>query len=124
MRAASCVLACWNMMIPYLCPDLPERQRAALHELVKTPLVYTSVAIRNWRAFAALGIARVYAQAATIVHSASTRRSILAPIAAQRSPDEPMLVHMTRTPCRPGLRSACPEPTGSGRSVVDQLRNV
>jgi spermidine dehydrogenase len=38
------------MVIPYLCPDLPERQKAALHALVKTPLVHTSVAIRNWRA--------------------------------------------------------------------------
>src|SRR6516162_9660172 len=26
-RANHCVLACWNMMIPYLCPQLPERQK-------------------------------------------------------------------------------------------------
>ena len=25
------VLASWNMMIPYLCPELPEAQKAALH---------------------------------------------------------------------------------------------
>ncbi len=31
VRGASCVLACWNMMIPYLCPDLPTRQKEALH---------------------------------------------------------------------------------------------
>jgi hypothetical protein len=24
------VLACWNMVIPYLCPELPETQKAAL----------------------------------------------------------------------------------------------
>ena len=44
-RAKGCVLASWNMMIPYLCPELPDAQKAALHELVKTPLVYTSVAV-------------------------------------------------------------------------------
>ena len=56
--ARQCVLACWNMMIPYLCPELPEAQKAALHELIKTPLVYVSVALKNWRAFQRLGIQR------------------------------------------------------------------
>src|SRR5262245_16153578 len=31
VRAGACVLACWNMAIPYLCPDLPEKQKEALH---------------------------------------------------------------------------------------------
>ena len=44
VRAQSCVLACWNMMIPYLCPELPEPQKEALRSLVKTPLIYASVA--------------------------------------------------------------------------------
>ena len=47
VQAKACVLASWNMMIPYLCPELPAPQKAALHELVKTPLVYTSVALRD-----------------------------------------------------------------------------
>ncbi len=49
VRAKDCVLASWNMMIPYLCPELPAAQKAALHKLIKTPLVYTSVALRNWQ---------------------------------------------------------------------------
>ncbi|MGG2377478.1 spermidine dehydrogenase, partial [Salmonella enterica] len=48
-----------NMIIPYIIPDLPEPQKAALHELVKEPLVYVSVALDNWRAFAKAGISRV-----------------------------------------------------------------
>ena len=44
------------MIIPYLTPELPEQQKQALHALVKTPLVYTSVAIRNSRAFDKLGV--------------------------------------------------------------------
>ena len=39
------------MMIPYLCPELPAGQKKALHGLVKTPLVYTSVALPDWQAF-------------------------------------------------------------------------
>jgi hypothetical protein len=39
----------------------PEAKKTALRSLVKTPLVYTSVALRNWRAFHRLGIAGVKA---------------------------------------------------------------
>src|SRR5579864_6448210 len=61
VRARACVLACWNMMIPYLCPELPQQQKEALRYLVKTPLIYANVALRNWKAFKALGIASAYA---------------------------------------------------------------
>lgn len=103
VRAKCCVLACWNMMIPYLCPDLPEAQKAALHSLVKTPLVYTSVAIRNWQAFVRLGISRVYAPGC--YHSSFSLNPIvdIGDYRSPRSPDEPTLIHMTRTPCQPGL---------------------
>jgi spermidine dehydrogenase len=103
VRGACCLLACWNMMIPYLCPDLPDRQKEALHSLVKTPLVYTSVALRNWRAFTNLGIAQVYSPGC---YHSTFRLNPTVDIGryqSQRSPDKPILVHMVRTPCQPGL---------------------
>jgi spermidine dehydrogenase len=60
-RARGVVMACYNMVIPYLCPELPAPQKDALHALVKSPLVYTSVALRDWRAFDELKLHRVYA---------------------------------------------------------------
>src|SRR6266446_3577120 len=36
--AKNCVLACYNGMIPYVCPELPEKQKEALSYLVKAPL--------------------------------------------------------------------------------------
>jgi spermidine dehydrogenase len=56
VRANHVVLACWNSMIPYLCPELPEEQKAALKYGVKVPLVYTTVALKHWRAFHRLGL--------------------------------------------------------------------
>src|SRR5262249_51385776 len=56
VRAQHVVLACWNMMIPYICPELPDKQKEALKYGVKVPLVYTSVSLKNWKAFRALGI--------------------------------------------------------------------
>jgi len=104
VRARHCVLACWNTMIPHLCPELPGPQKAALHELVKTPLVYTSVALRSWRAFVKLGIRQVYAPGG---YHAWVRLNPTVDIGAYRSPrspDGPNLLSMVRTPCQPGLQ--------------------
>ena len=103
VRGGACVLACWNMAIPYLCPDLPEKQKEALHYLVKVPLVYTSVGLRTWTAFQKLGISNTYSPGA---YWSSVRLNWPVNIGeyrSSRSPEEPILVHMSRTPCKPGL---------------------
>lgn len=103
VRGAAVVLACWNMMIPFLCPELPERQKQALHSLVKVPLVYTSVALRRWRAFAALGVHDIHAPGS--YHSNVHLNEVvdIGGYASVRSPDDPVLVHMMRAPCRAGF---------------------
>lgn len=45
------ILACYNGIIPHICPELPEPQKAHLRYGVKFPLVYTSVLISNAKAF-------------------------------------------------------------------------
>ncbi|HEX4426669.1 MAG TPA: NAD(P)-binding protein, partial [Terriglobales bacterium] len=59
VRAKGSVLACWNMAIPYMCPELPDKQKEALHYGVKVPLVYTVVALRNWTSFQKIGTQRI-----------------------------------------------------------------
>jgi spermidine dehydrogenase len=103
VRTKDCVLASWNMMIPYLCPELPEAQKAALHSLVKTPLVYTTVALRNWTAFKTLGIAGFMAPGGYHSYARLNPAVDIGGVTAERSPDKPILLHMVRTPCRPGL---------------------
>jgi spermidine dehydrogenase len=103
VHAANCVLAGWNMMIPYLCPELPEAQKDALHQLVKIPLVYTSVAIRNWQSFHKLGVAGISSPG---MYWSGTRLNWPVDVGAYksvRSPDDPMLLFMIRTPVSPGL---------------------
>jgi spermidine dehydrogenase len=102
-RARGAVLACYNMMIPYLCPELPEAQKAALHQLIKTPLVYTSVALRNWRAFAKLKLSSVYAPGGYHSYFHLNPHVTIGGYRSPNSPDEPILVHMVRTPCQAGL---------------------
>jgi spermidine dehydrogenase len=102
-EAKACVMASWNMMIPYLCPELPEPQKAALHQLVKTPLVYTSVAIRNWTAFQKLGVVSITAPGSYHTTVRLNPQVDIGGYTSETDPDRPILVHMVRTPCQPGL---------------------
>jgi spermidine dehydrogenase len=103
VRAHGCVLACWNMVIPYLCPELPERQKQALHYLVKVPLVYTSVGIRNWTSLQKLGVDSISSPGC--YHSSVSLNAVvnIGDYASPKTPEEPTLLHLLRTPCKPGL---------------------
>jgi spermidine dehydrogenase len=101
--AKNCVLACYNMMIPYLCPEMSDKQKDALHYLVKIPLVYTSVAIRSGRPFEKLGISEVYAPASYHCSLRLNPKTVIGGYDSVGSPDAPTLVFMVRNPCAPGL---------------------
>jgi spermidine dehydrogenase len=103
VRAKGCVLACWNMVIPYLCPELPDPQKEALHYLVKVPLVYASVGIRNWTAFQKLGISRVSAPGSYWPEVSLNAVVNIGEYRSPASPEEPILIHLSRAPCKPGL---------------------
>jgi spermidine dehydrogenase len=135
VRAKSAVLACWNMMIPYLCPDLPAAQKDALHYGVKVPLVYTTVAIKNRQPFDKLGIRSV---ASPGMYHYQMNLDVPVDIGSYSSPklpDEPILVRMERTPCYPGLSERDQHKIGRGdllstsfetfeRNIRDQLGRV
>lgn len=99
----NCVLACYNVMIPYICPELPERQKEALAYLVKAPLVYTHVALRNWTAFAKLKVHHIVAPGGYHTYTALDFPVSLGQYHFSSSPEEPVVLFMLRTPCKPGL---------------------
>jgi spermidine dehydrogenase len=59
VRAQNVVMAGMNNMVPYICPDMPDKQKAALHTAVRACNQSTNVMFRNWEAFAQLGISGV-----------------------------------------------------------------
>ena len=56
VKGKGVVMACYNGMIPYIVPDLPKEQAAALRRSVRMPLQYTTVGLKNWRAMKEMGI--------------------------------------------------------------------
>jgi spermidine dehydrogenase len=99
----NCVLACYNGMIPYICPDVPAEQSKALSYLVKSPLVYTHVALRNWEPFAKLNVHHIVAPGGYHTYTALDFPVSLGAYKFPASPKEPAVLFMLRTPCKPGL---------------------
>ena len=97
------VLACWNMVIPYLCPELPAEQKEALHYGVKVPLVYTVVGLRNWTVFQRLGVRGISCPGMYHTSMNLDQGPTMGDYRPAQSPGDPILVHMLRTPCQPGL---------------------
>jgi spermidine dehydrogenase len=124
VRAAHCILACWNVVVPYICPDVPAAQREALAYGVKAPLVYTHVAIRNWQSFARLGVRGIHAPGS---YHSLTMLDFPVDIGAYRSPrapDEPMVLWMLRTPCAPGLPARDQYRAGRGELYATSYREI
>jgi spermidine dehydrogenase len=90
-------------MIPYICPELPPAQKEALAYLVKAPLVYTHVALRNWTPFSKLGIHQIVAPGSYHSYAALDFPVSIGKYAFPSRPDEPAVLFMLRAPCQPGL---------------------
>jgi spermidine dehydrogenase len=101
VEAKYAVLACFNMMIPHLMPSLPDAQRAALAQNVKTPLVYTNVLVRDWRAWIGLKVYDIVAPMSFHSHVALDFPVSMGGYANPRDPAEPMLLHLVHVPGAP-----------------------
>ena len=112
VTSAHCVLACNNSIIPYLCPQLPEKQKEALAYQVKSPILYTTVALTNWRAWKKLGIGAVACPTSYHINAMIDFPVSFGDYQFPSDPDEPIVVHMERFP----------HPTNSGLTVREQYR--
>jgi spermidine dehydrogenase len=102
-RAKNAILACWHVVIPYICDELPAKQKEALASAQKVPLLYTNVLLRNWTSFQKVGANSVYSPG--MYHSGVNLDlpvSIGGYECAQK-PEQPIVVHMMKAACHPGL---------------------
>jgi spermidine dehydrogenase len=102
VSAKHCVMACYNAMVPYLCPDLPQKQKEALGHCVKAPFLYTRVAIRNWKSFAQTGVHQIMAPGSYHSFVALDFPVSIGDYKFPSKPEEPAVLFLLRTPCSPG----------------------
>jgi spermidine dehydrogenase len=98
VRGRHCLLACYNMMIPYIMKELVPAQANALALNVKAPLVYVKVAVRNWRAWIEQGVHEISNPMGFFSRVKLDYPVSLGNYRCPRSPDEPMILHLVHVP--------------------------
>ncbi len=96
VKAKNAILACWHVVIPYICEELPDPQKEALASAQKVPLLYTNVALRNWKSFEKVGANSIYAPG---MYHSSVNLDLPVSIGGYecaRKPEEPIVVHMMK----------------------------
>ncbi len=102
VRGNACILACWNMVIPYLCTEMSREQKDALAYGVKVPLVYTNVQISNSRAFHTLGARKIRCPGAYFQSVDMDFPVSMGDYKYPANPDEPCVLHLEKIPVGPG----------------------
>jgi spermidine dehydrogenase len=103
VRGAHCILACWHVVIPYICAELPQKQKDALSSAAKVPLLYTNVALKNWKVFEKLGVSGVYAPGCYHPFFNLDLPVSIGGYECSKKPEESILIHMMKAPGKPGL---------------------
>jgi spermidine dehydrogenase len=102
-RAKHSILACWHVIIPFVCEDLPDAQKEALTSAQKIPLLYTNVLLRNSTSFQKLNANTIYAPSGYHTNVNLDLPVSIGDYRCPRTPEEPALVHMSKSPCHAGL---------------------
>jgi spermidine dehydrogenase len=118
VQAKQCVLACYNMLIPHIMPELPDAQKRALAACVKLPLVYANVAVRNWHAFRNLGVDEIYSPYGYFSNIKLDYPVSLGGYRNPRDPSEPILLHMEHMPLTPNQGLTNVEQFRLGRQLL------
>ena len=135
VEGKACILACWNMVIPYMCPEMPEAQKQGLAYNIKVPLVYTNVQIRNWTALDKLKLRGVSCPGSTFYGIEMDFPVSMGGYEFTQSPDQPCVLHMQHVPVGPGKTAREMQRTGRmklyatsfaefERKIRDQLGRV
>lgn len=111
-----CIMACYNMAIPYLCSQLPNSQKEALGKGIKAPLVYTKVLVPNWKPFVELGMDFVYYTSGFYKQVELAYPVSMGDYNGASKPEDPMILHMCHVPWVPDVKG--PEQWRAGRHKV------
>jgi len=123
VRGAKVILACWNMVIPFICTELPDKQKEALSQNVKIPYIFTNVMVKNWQAIKKSGIGAAYCPTSYYHLLQSEYPVSMGGYGATEDSNEPMPITLIRVPV-PDERGMTPRDQfreGRGEIFVTQF---
>ncbi len=122
VRGAHVIMACYNNIIPDICPEVPDAQKEAIAYATKMPLVYISVAVRNWNAFSNLGYRSFYIPQPSLMHSFGLDFPVsMGGYNFTQNPGEPTVIHGTHVPLDPDKGLNAREQCIAGRTRLYEM---
>lgn len=101
VQAKACIMAGYNMMIPYIMPGLQQDQAQVLRRNVKGPLTYTNVLLKNWQAWDKLKVHAITSPSAFCSVVKLDYPVSLGQYRFSPDPTQPIVVHMVHVPTVP-----------------------
>ncbi len=98
INAKHVVMACYNMIIPFIVPELSKEQKEALLLNVKAPLLYSNVLISNWKAFIKLKTHSIYSPSLPYCLTKLDFPVSMGNYSHPMDPEKPILLHMVSIP--------------------------
>lgn len=121
-RGKHSILACYNNIIPHICAEVPEKQKDAIAFASKVPLVYISIAVRNWQAFAKLGYHSISIPKPDLMHSFVMDFPVsMGGYSYTQGPDQPTVIHGTFVPAYPDEGLSAREQHTRGRRELYEM---
>jgi len=112
VKGKACILVCWNMVIPYMCPEMPAAQKEALAYNVKVPLAYTNVQIRSWKALEKLNVHSIHCPGSFFSSVDMDFPVSIGDYRFTQNSDESCLLHLQYVPVGPGNTAREKQRTG------------
>jgi len=122
VRGKHAIMACYNNIVPHICPEMPAAQRDAINAASKIPLVYISIAVRNWKAFENLGYQSFYVPQAILMHSFGMDFPVsMGGYEFAQKSSEPTVLHGTYAPTAPDQGLTEREQHVAGRRALYEM---
>jgi len=121
-RAKHVVFAGYNSLLPHICSEVPAEQTKAIEYAEKVPLVYISIATRNWKALAEMGYSSVFIPQSKYMYSFGMDFPVsMGSYDYTQNPDQPTVLHGTWAPHVSEQGLCAREQHVAGRTQLYQL---
>jgi len=120
VRCKRVIYAGYGTMFRYLCDEAPASQRETMAACVRLPLVYATVALRNWQAFVRVGVHNVVNPTGFYSVMKLDYPVSLGSYRFARSPDEPIVLHLSHIPQPPAPMADRRASARAARAVLYQ----
>lgn len=101
-KARQAILAVYAAAMPHICAEVPKERADLMKSAIRAPLVYSKVAIRDWKSFVKLKVHKI---AAPMMFNSLVKLDYPVSLGAYRfprDPSDPAVLHLVHVPTEAG----------------------